>query len=162
METVYKLTDKDNRTRPGMYNETFWGEGVTHTELGAKELCGPGWIHAYTSPILAVLLNRAHANFDEKTMQLWGCQAEVGLRRADKIGCTVLTTVKKIDFPVFTLIQKQAFAILVAKAVYREDSFQLWADGWLSGKDRSANAAYAAYAADLDLIAIAKEALKYE
>jgi hypothetical protein len=105
--------------------------------------------------LLAVLLNPAHANF-HSDMLLWECEAEVGLRKADKIGCTLITTIKQIPLPIFTMVQKQAFAILVAKEVHKEAFFQSWADDWLSGEDRSvkaacaaANAAYAAgYAAN--------------
>ncbi len=148
METVYKLTDAKMRTRPDQSNETLWGENITHTAPGTEEMCGPGWIHAYTHPLLALLLNRAHADFDSNTMLLWECRAIVGIRRADKIGCMSLTTIKQISLPIITISQRQAFAILIAKQIYKEKSFQKWADAWLSGKDRSANAALAAYAAD--------------
>ena len=172
MEIVYKLTDSKMRTRPGQYNETLWGENVTHEAPGTKEMCGPGWIHAYTDPNLASLLNITHADFDQKTMILWECEAEVGIRRPDKIGCTRLTTLRQIPIPVFTTTQHQAFAILVAKQVYKDADFQKWSDNWLNGTDRSIPAAYAAYAAayatnaaayaaNLDLVTIAKEALKY-
>ena len=53
MITLYKLTDGDGQTRGG----TQWGPGVSHSGTGKGELCGPGWIHAYEHPLIAVLLN---------------------------------------------------------------------------------------------------------
>jgi hypothetical protein len=50
MTTLYKLTDKDGRTR----GDTKWGEGATHTTDGQGDLCGPGWLHAYTDPLFHV------------------------------------------------------------------------------------------------------------
>jgi len=44
MAKLYKLTDVDGYTR----NNTRWGKNVTHTTDGSGELCGPGWLHAYT------------------------------------------------------------------------------------------------------------------
>ena len=164
METVYKLTDQHNRTRVGYSNETLWGESVTHTAPGGGELCSDKWLHAYADPILAVLMNPAHANFRPDAMKLWEASAEVGLRKADKLGCTRITTLHTISIPTITKLQKQAFAILAAKDVYKNKDWNAWADAWLSGEDRTessarqarreayaadaAAAAYAAYAAD--------------
>lgn len=54
---AYKLTDENHQTR----NETQWGENITHYTNGEGELCGPGWLHYYNDPLLAVLLNPVHA-----------------------------------------------------------------------------------------------------
>ena len=116
MKTVYKLTTKEGKTRPHFYNETQWGENVTHTVPGTGDLCGPGWIHAYSHPLLAVLLNPAHANFNPD-MLLWKCKAKVRKNQLDKIGCTSLTTMKQVPLPKITIIQRCTFAILVAKEI---------------------------------------------
>ena len=42
------------------------------------------------------------------------------------------------------LVAAQEFAIRVAKTVYTEPTYILWADKWLSGEDRSLESAYAA------------------
>ena len=65
LETVYKITNKNGRSRPGHSNETQWGPNVTHTTSGEGELCGPGWLHGYHHPLLAVLLNLAHGAYEE-------------------------------------------------------------------------------------------------
>jgi hypothetical protein len=144
MSTVYKITDKNSRTRPGMSNETQWGASVTHTAPGGGEMCSANWLHAYAHPMLAVLLNPAHGSFDAATMKLWKCRAIVGIRKANKLGCTELTTVEEIEIPVFTTNQKVAFALLVAKSVYKDKGFRTFATKWLTGKDRSESAAWSA------------------
>ena len=62
MTTLYKLTDRDGFTRRGLTGETKWSLGFTLCTSGAGDLCGPGFIHAYTDPLLAVFLNPIHAD----------------------------------------------------------------------------------------------------
>jgi hypothetical protein len=137
---VYKLTDENNRT----YNKTQWGEGVSHETSGEGELCDPGWLHAYTDPRLAIIMNPIHANFQK--YNLWEAEGE-GKSLDDyglKIGFTKLTTLKQVPVPEITLEQKVKFAILCALKVYTEKEFVVWANKWLSGEDRSEAAASAA------------------
>ena len=177
LETVYKLTDIHSRTRPGHYNECQGGKGITHSASGKGPLCTESWIHAYSHPLIAVLMNPVHACYSPAL--LWKCRAEVGIRNADKLGCRILTTIDQLDLPVVTTTQRCAFAVLVAKQVYKDAAFNKWAEGWLSGKDRTEAAASAAASAaawaeasaaraaaraaagaeKLDLISIAKEAV---
>ena len=141
-QTLYKLTDEHGQT----YNSTQWGENVTHSATGQGELCTKGWIHAYTHPLLAVLLNPIHANF--KNPILWECRGQISKRDGElKVGCKTLTTILKITLPPVTITQKQAFGILVVKEVEKDESWNKWADDWLSGKDRGESSAAAARAA---------------
>ena len=143
---LYKLTDEHGCTRGG----TQWGEGVTHSGTGEGELCGPGFIHAYLSPELAVLLNPIHANI--KNPRLWECDGEIAQNdRNTKVGCVSLTTVREVPLPAVTTEQRVTFAIRCTLLVYRAPDFVAWAERWLSGEDRTresaADAADAAYAA---------------
>ena len=137
---LYKLTDENGQT----HNNTQWGENVTHTASGEGDLCGPGWIHAYTHPLLAALLNPIHANF--RSPILWESEGAVG--KADgglKVGTTSLTTLKQIPLPDVTTEQRVRFAILSANATgYADPDWNRWADGWLSGQDRSKKSAWSA------------------
>lgn len=146
MITVYKLTEENHET----YNQTKWGPGVTHTASGEGALCGPGWLHAYTSPRLAVLFNLIHAAFPNPV--LWEAEAdEIGINdHGIKIGVRRLTTIQIIPAPIYTTTQRIAFGILCAREVCNDPKFLDWSAKWLSGEDRSANAAAcaAAYAAD--------------
>jgi pyruvate/2-oxoglutarate dehydrogenase complex dihydrolipoamide acyltransferase (E2) component len=141
MITLYKLTDGDGQTRGG----TQWGPGVSHSGTGEGELCGPGWIHAYEHPLIAVLMNPIHARF--KNPRLWEAEGEVGLRDGQlKCGCKTLTTIREIPLPAITTEMRVRFAILCAKEVCACLSWNAWADKWLSGGDRSEAAAGAAAA----------------
>jgi len=143
MSTLYKLTDSCGKT----LNGTQWGPGVSHSGTGKGGLCGPGWIHAYEHPLVAVLLNPIHANF--KNPRLWEAEGEIAIRDGQlKCGCKTLTTVREIPLPSITTEMRVRFAILCAKEVCADLSWNAWADKWLSGGDRTrAEAAWAAEAA---------------
>ena len=142
---LYKLTDGDGQTRNG----TQWGPGVSHSGTGEGELCGPGWIHAYEHPLIAVLLNPIHADFQNP--RLWEAEGDVGLRDGQlKCGCATLTTIREIPLPEITAEMRVRFAILCAKYVRACSEWNAWADKWLSGEDRSAEAAAVASRAAYD------------
>jgi hypothetical protein len=140
MSTLYKLTDQDGYTRRGYDNACLWAEGVSHSGTGEGDLCGPGYIHAYTHPLLAVLLNPIHADFTSPRM--WEAEGEIAkLDRGLKVGCVTLTTVRELPLPVVTMEQRVRFAILCAKVVYNDPAWNAWADRWLDGTDRTVSAA---------------------
>jgi len=142
---LYKLTDGDGQTRNG----TQWGPGVSHSGTGEGELCGPGWIHAYEHPLIAVLMNPIHAGFENP--RLWEAEGDVGLRDGQlKCGCATLTTIREIPLPEITAEMRVRFAILCAKYVRVCSAWNAWADKWLSGEDRSAEAAAVASRAAYD------------
>jgi hypothetical protein len=156
MAKLYKLTDVDGYTR----NNTRWGKNVTHTTDGSGELCGPGWLHAYTDPLLAVLLNPIHCNYS--SFRLWEAEGEIGKNDMGlKVGTRSLTTIREIPIPKITIKQKIRFAIFCAMAVYNDTTWTDWAKQWLSGKGRSADAAAgAAEAAEAEAAARAAKAAR--
>ena len=136
---LYKLTDGDGKTR----NDTQWGPGVSHSSTGEGELCGPGWIHAYEHPLIAVLMNPLHADF--KNPRLWEAEGEIAIRDGQlQCGCKTLTTIREIPLPEITAEMRVRFAILCAKDVCAYLAWNAWADRWLSGEDRTQAAAEAA------------------
>jgi hypothetical protein len=146
---LYKLTDAEGRT----YNNTQWGEGVTHNATGrgrgrgSLKLCSTGFIHAYESPEIAVLFNPIHSDFRDP-MLLWEAEGEIALKADQtKCGCKSLTTLRTIACPVIFTEQRVRFAILCATSVYQDPEFLKWSKRWLSGKDRSSAADCAASAA---------------
>ncbi len=159
----YKLTDANMQT----YNHTQWEIGTKRTASGCGELCGPGWLHVYTDPRLAVLLNPIHAYFGEG-MRLFECECD-GLSKTDrglKEGWQSVTLTREIPLPAITIEQRVEFAIRCALEVYNDSSFVAWANNWISGKDRSAAAVRAAEAAaraaaavNIDLVAICNRVL---
>jgi len=159
MSTLYKLTDGDGKTRNG----TRWGPGVSHSGTGEGGLCGSGWIHAYEHPLIAVLLNPIHADF--KSPRLWEADGEIAIRDGQlKCGCATLTTIREIPLPEITTEMWIRFAILCTKeastAAVGEawKAWNVWADKWLSGEDRSAAAAAAAAEAATSAVGPARAA----
>lgn len=103
------------------------------------------YIHAYEHPLLAALLNPAHADFSNP--RLWEAKGRVTKRDGQlKCGCRSLTTVREVDLPKVTTIQRVAFGIYCALEVYSKPTFVKWANKWLRGEDRTEKAARAARA----------------
>jgi hypothetical protein len=139
---IYKLTTQDNRTRPGYPNETHWGENVTNRAVGDVEdgLCSAGYIHAYEHPLLAALMNDVHVNYENP--KLWEAEGEIILRDGQlKCGCRQLTTIREIPLPEISRHDRMVIGIRCVLAVYDGAEFVSWANKWLSGEDRSTDAA---------------------
>ena len=140
MKIYYKLTDKDGYTR----NKTLWGENVTHEAIGENtELCINGFIHTYESPEMAIFINPIQDNYDPLTMLLWECKLTGKVKKYGtlKFGAKSCTTLRKIKKPIITNEQRIKIAIKISLQIYKERSYVLWANNWLSGEDRSARAA---------------------
>lgn len=136
VRALFKLTDQNDQT----WNSTQWGEGVTHTVSGQGRLCGPGYIHAYTDPLIAVLLNPIHAAI--RTPHLWEGEGKVSCDdRGLKVGCRTFTTLRRIPLPTFTTEQLVWLSVSCAPELYREPGFVRWARCWLEGTGRSAEGA---------------------
>ncbi|MDD4352556.1 MAG: hypothetical protein PHU71_06315 [Candidatus Gracilibacteria bacterium] len=118
-----------------------WTLGEWKETSGNGELCSDGWLHCYSSPLLAVMLNPIHANISNPRL----FEIETDGRMLDdnglKQGFTRMRLVREIPLPEITTTQRIAFGILCAKRVCRDADWNTWADGWLSGTDRS----YGAY-----------------
>ncbi len=92
------------------------------------------------------MFNPIHGNF--KNPKLWEAEGEIGKRDYQvKCGCRTLTTIKEIPLPKITTEEILKFTILCTLEIYKDKGFKVWADKWISGEDRSTNAAYAANAA---------------
>ena len=137
MTTVYKLTDQNMQT----YNGYQWVPGETRTTDGTGGLCGPGWLHAYTDPLLAVLLNPIHANI--KTPRLFRCTASGEMRndKGLKVGYTSLTLDEELPLPEISMTHHIAFGILCSLEVHHTPGYVKWANAWLDGTDRTKRSA---------------------
>lgn len=143
MTELCKLTTQDGRTRVGFGNETQWGENVTHSGTGAGALCGPGYVHAYEHPLVAVLMNPIHADIPNPV--LWEGEGEIALRDGQlKCGCVTFMTLRRIPLPELSTEARVEVAIRCALYVYSKPSFVTWAQAWISGADRSERAAWEA------------------
>jgi len=139
---IYKLTDAAWQTYGGIQ----WGPGVTHEADRSlpPTLCTAGVIHAYTHPLLAVLLDPIHGQYGEGA-RLWEAQGRVVARdNGLKVGCRSLTTRRQIEVPAVTTVDRIRFALLCALAATPNtpdtpdaSAWREWADGWLAGANRS-------------------------
>ena len=134
---LYKFTDQNMQTHGGCQ----WVLGEKKTTSGEGELCGPGWLHCYADPLLAVLLNPIHTDYENPRL----FRARVGRKSKHdhglKSGYTKMTLIEEIPVPAISTAQRVRFAILCAMKVYQDPGFVQWGENWLSGKDRSAEAA---------------------
>jgi hypothetical protein len=141
MQKYYKLLTQEMTS----HNNTKWetGVSVTVTKQG-NEMCSDQVLHCYNHLLLAAIFNPIHANI--KNPRLFEIEVDEicntdGLKFASKSQ----TLIKEISLPEIYPKQRADFAIKVAKLVYKDASWNLWADRWLDGSDCS-DAAYAAAA----------------
>ena len=133
----YKLLNKDRTSHGGCK----WEPGEWKETSGNGELCGPGWLHFYSHPLLAAMLNPIHANRSKPV--LWEAETE-GARNDDcglKHGVTRARIVREIPLPTVTTAQRVRFGILCSLEAPQGDAYKEWAARWLSGEDRSYTAA---------------------
>jgi hypothetical protein len=139
--TVYKITDKDMETGHE-YKLTKWKIGVPVEPGKSEKLDVHKWLHewlyAYEHPLLAVLHNPIHANY-KNGYRLFEAEAEGETETKSQmmLSCTKLTLIKEIEVPKITVEQKLAYGILCIKSCFKNRRWNIWANNWLSGKDRS-------------------------
>ena len=137
---AYKLTDQNMQTHNGYQ----WKLQEWQETNGKGELCGSGWLHYYSDPILALLLNPIHAAIAAPRLFEAEIAGKVEGDHGLKAGCTKMRLVKELQLPAVTMEQRIKFGILCALEVYQEPSFVQWAAKWLDGSNRSKEAAWAA------------------
>ena len=141
--TIYKLTDMNMKT----YGGYPWALGKWNHTSGKGGLCGPGWLHAYTSPVLAELLDPIHANFREYRVFRGEASGPVISDRGLKVGYTNMRISAELPRRHITAENRIRFGIACACRVYTSAEYRAWAGRWVSGADRTEAAAWAAVAA---------------
>ena len=144
MQRLYKLTNEQGFTR----NRTPWQIGIRHEARGVGNvLCTDGVLHAYSDPLVAILMNPLHANFLSPRMYL--VLGDVAASDGIKVGSKFQKCVARLDVPAPSVEVRVIFGILCGLSVFYNEPWRQWAFAWLSGKDRSRNSAsYSAIAAD--------------
>lgn len=146
----WKFTDGKDSTRcpPGSDVRTQWGANVTHSAPGKGSLCTDGWLHAYRSPLQAMLFDAIGGEYVTRGGHLWLAKADGRYVLAvDKLGCERLTTLRRVRLPRWSTAI--AVRIAIESIAWRWPSelpapWYHWANGWRDGRDRSAKAADAA------------------
>ena len=91
-------------------------------------MCTSAWTHWCTDPLLAVMLNPIHGNYDLETAHLWEGEGTVGATdHGLKIGCADGVTIRRVRLPRVTGAQRVRFGILCALTVCRSEKFKAWA-----------------------------------
>jgi hypothetical protein len=134
----YKLTDSNMQTFHGFQ----WVLNVPVPPLnGDSRLCSKNWYHFYDSPLIAVLHNPIHANIKNPLLFKARVSGKYLNDNGLKCGYTEATLIKQLSLPVVTTTQRVAYGILCSLQVYKHPEYVNWAHNWLSGKDRTAEAA---------------------
>ena len=137
---VYKLSHLDGTAKHG---NLVCKVGAKLEVTGKLELCVNG-IHCYAHPIIAVIHDRIDGGYGNDG-KLWKCSTGCEyLNNGTKICSRHLSVLEEVLLPVISMEQKVEIAIQIAMYVYKDKDFHKWAEAWISNKDRSANAAYAA------------------
>ena len=160
----YKLLTPSFHTRKGYSNETKWIENEWIEAKGHGGLCTDGVVHFYSSPEIAALMNPVHADINNPVFAELEVE-EIVEETQIKGGAKRARIIRIIPSITPTLTQRVAFGILCAKYICKEAGFLSWANGWISGADRSRNAAAKAAeyaAAEWAAYAAAKAAEKAE
>ena len=138
MKIAYKLTDSEMRT----HNEFQWELGKWYETTGEGKFYSSGWLHFYSDPLVGIFLNPAHADIGSPRL----FRAEVEGRGLDdnetKCGYSRARLIEELPVPQISLVQRVRFAIFCVKEVYKAKKWNKWADNWLSGKDRTIDAAW--------------------
>jgi len=124
-ERSYRLVNQDGDSRPGR----------------GTAPCGPGVLHLYCSPEVAVLGNPIHDAIERPRclcVESESVQTD-GFKRSTSGACTVIG---EVELPVLSINELVAWAIVLAPHA----STRSWAIQWLNGCDRSSAAARAAAA----------------
>ena len=179
-----KLTTAEGKSKHGNVTWTV-GKWVTLRKTHRGDtLCTEGMLHVYEGgPELAAMLDPVHANIgaDARAFEVTGkIVARAGPAKA---GGYSFKVIRELTACRPSLVQRIRFGILCAKVVCNDLTWNAWADGWLSGKDRTQESAAAARDAaeavardaarvaardaawaipNLDLSALAIEAMKGE
>jgi hypothetical protein len=152
MQKYYKLLSKEMTS----HNNTKWEIGVPISILKeGNTMCSDEVLHCYNHPLLAVFLNPIHANIKDPRFFEISVDEIVntdGLKFASKSQ----TLINEIPLPEISTEQRIEIGIKIVKTVNKDKKWNLWADKWLSGENRSITAAdaaadaatYATYAAN--------------
>jgi hypothetical protein len=108
-----------------------------------RQLCTDGVLHVYDTPEQAALMQHVYCR--DYTRAWIVASDDEGISDGITRGIRSCTILQEIKLPELTTDQCVEIAIRVALLLgYDYEYYQRWADGWLSGRNRSAAAADAA------------------
>ena len=128
----YKLTTQSLTT----HNNTQWEVGEWKTTSGIGPMCSPGWLHCYSHPELAIVLNPGHAAITNP--RLWEIETD-GKHTTDglKHATSAQRLVREFPVPVIPYEHILMFSVLCVDKYYSSNpprELTFWASKYLSGK----------------------------
>lgn len=137
----YKIVQKNMTTHKGH----AWVQGIEQIiDKPGTDLCSDQVFHFYDTPAIAVFLNVIHANYTNYV--IWAVDCDEVAHDGLKGGAKRMTLQYIVPTPVISLEQRVTIAIKISMAYYHDAAYHTWATAWLSGKDKSAEAAAGAAA----------------
>lgn len=130
----YVLANADNETWRG--TRIVPGQRV-HSPLSTNDLVTRNQPELGESPLVAVMLNPWHAHLEAPKM----LELQLTHVAVDAGEPGVNLRVRETEVPPVTTDQKIIFSLMALKELYGNEAFCNWADGWISGRDRSAESA---------------------
>jgi hypothetical protein len=147
----FKLTDRNRATHNGFVLPADGGWFYPADRTSPPKPCTDTVLHHYDHPLLAVLFNPTHGNYPNPRLFEIETDEQVGTDGL-KGWCRAQRVLRELPLPEVTTDQRVEFAIRVAKRVCADPVWNVWADAWLDGSDRTAARA-AARAANADAAA---------
>jgi hypothetical protein len=132
--TRYLLTNADHTTWRG--NQIDTGRSVFSSN-SENNVIATNADELGDSPLVAIMLNPWHAQIDQQKM----LEIEISQIDVVKNDPHINLLVRESELPSVTTDQKIVFGLMVIQEVYQKSVFNEWADGWISGSDRSAESA---------------------
>ena len=149
MSAYVKITDADARTR----STTLWEPGV-RVECARPELplepCSAGAIHCYAGDTieealaLAAMMDPVHGGYGVGARVFAFMPEGEVLDGGDLAICRAGSIGEELALPTPTREERVEFGIRAALLIPQSAGYVAWAEAWLSGGDRSAEAAEAA------------------
>ena len=145
----YKLTDQNLRT----YGGYQWTVDVEKTiDNPGNRLCSDQVFHFYDSPEEAVFLNPIFGDIPDPLC--WEVECDQVVHDGLKGGAKKMKLIRQVALLTITTETMIRIAIRCSMLVYKEEKWNIWAKKWLTGEDRSgeaaARAAWAARAESVD------------
>jgi len=131
----YKLLNQNMTSGPLKVEWTInnWKETT-----GEGNLCGPGWLHCYPSPLLAAFFNPIHGAFEYPRL----FEVEIGgeeKQRGIKFGYTKMRITKELKLKIISKEKILKFSMLCALEIYGKEyqEFSEWSKKWLNREDNT-------------------------
>jgi hypothetical protein len=143
IKIIYKLTTSQNTTR----NSCLWIPEEWKKTSGDGNLCGPGWLHAYNDPLVAIFMNPLHASIADPILWQGEARGKFLDDKGLKCGYSEMRIIKRMMPYKFTPEKLVEIAIICAiEAGYDDENFISWTCHWMDRSDRSQETARVAAA----------------